>query len=157
MEAAETLPVGGELPGVVTDGCSMLQVFQIQQQQLIVIGDFEHHGQTPACVSFKSSMRESSERPMSEMVARTGWPFHRIHPTAWSVRLPSSAQAAPSPVNGFHFSLSPPACENPRSDRLSSAMKHGVPRSEKCWPKLVNSRFPVPVRRDQAMAVTHLG
>ena len=38
--------VGGELLGVVTDELQhAAQVFQIQQQQLIVIGDFKHHGQ----------------------------------------------------------------------------------------------------------------
>ena len=102
---------------------------------------------TPACVSFKSSMRESSSGPMSEMVARTGWPFspntsHSVvgAPAQFSSGSPKSCKRL------FTLSLSPPACEIPVRSPFTSAMNTGVPRSEKCCAKACKlTVFPVPV------------
>ena len=46
MLAVEMLPYGGEVAGIVTDVLHhRAQVFQIEQQQAIAIGDFEHQRQ----------------------------------------------------------------------------------------------------------------
>jgi hypothetical protein len=67
---------GGELFGVFADELQhRAQVFQVEQQQLIVVGDLEYQIQHAGLGSFSSSMRASSNGPMSEMVARTGWPI----------------------------------------------------------------------------------
>ena len=67
---------GGEVLGVVADMLQHgAQVLEVEQQQAAVVGDLEHQRAARlACVSFRLSRRASSSGPMSEMVARTGWP-----------------------------------------------------------------------------------
>ena len=50
------------------------QVLQVEEQQPLLVGDAKGMLRTPSCMSLRSSIRERSSGPISEMVARTGWP-----------------------------------------------------------------------------------
>ena len=65
------------------------QVLEVEQQQPVVVGDLEHECEHARCVSFRLSMRPSSSGPMSEIVARTGWPL-------WPNTIPEHDRARPN-------------------------------------------------------------
>ena len=74
---------------------------------------------TPVCVSFKSSMRDSSSGPMSLMVARTGWP------------------CSPNTSHRVTGQLVGSGRGRPRSFRMSAILPPMVP----CWLMPVRSPF----------------
>jgi len=83
---------------------------------------------TPPWVSFRPSIRDSSSGPMSETVARTGWPCspktsHSVVGQAIGAggSMPRSFSTASSLVDGA------PAWEMPVRSPLTSAMKTGTP------------------------------
>ena len=102
---------------------------------------------TPICVSFRASMRPISSGPMSETVARTGWPSspntsHSVVGQArgWGISMPRSCSEAAilAPVL--------PLWLMPDRSPLMSAMNTGTPISEK--PSAIFCSvtvFPVPV------------
>ena len=102
---------------------------------------------TPSWVSLRLSMRPSSSGPMSEMVARTGWPCspntsHSVVGQAWGVGK-SSPRSLSTPA-----SLSPilPGWLAPVRSPLMSAMNTGTPMREKFSARVCRvTVLPVPV------------
>ena len=83
---------------------------------------------TPVWMSFSSSMRESISGPMSDTVARTGWPFspytsHSVtgQPAHCGSSRPRSCRRALS------LSFDWPGCEMPVRSPFTSARKTGTP------------------------------
>jgi hypothetical protein len=88
---ADVAVLGGELLGVVAHVLQHgAQVFQVQQQQAVVVGDLEHQVQHAGLGLVQVEHAPSSSGPMSETVARTGWPCspntsHSVVGQAWGV------------------------------------------------------------------------
>ena len=87
---------------------------------------------TPVCVSFRSSMRDSSSGPMSLTVARTGWPCSPN--TSHSVVGQAMGAGSSMPRSCSTPAILPPmlpAWLMPVRSPLMSAMNTGTPICEK--------------------------
>ena len=83
---------------------------------------------TPACVSFKFSMRASSSGPKSLTVARTGWPcWPNTSQRVTGHAMDSGATSARSARTLAIFSPIFPTCEIPVRSPFTSAMNTGIP------------------------------
>ena len=102
---------------------------------------------TPAWVSFRSSMRASSSGPMSEIVARTGWPCSPN--TSHSVVGQACGSVGVRPRSAstlMIFSGSLPVWLMPVRSPLTSAMNTGTPMLENCSARVCRvTVLPVPV------------
>ena len=129
---ADVAVLGGELARVLADVLQHgAQVLQVEQQQAVVVGDLEDDCSTPACVSFRSSMRPSSSGPMSEIVARTGWPCSPN--TSHSVTGQASGLGRVDAAlleRGGQLVAELPAWLMPVRSPLTSAMNTGTPMFE---------------------------
>src|SRR5262249_17820916 len=66
----------GELTGAISQVLQQrLQVLEIEQRQLFVVGDFEGDIEHAFFASLRSIRRDRRSGPNSETVARIGWPF----------------------------------------------------------------------------------
>ena len=64
-----------DLVGALGDvGEQRLQILQVEQQQPLLVGDRKAMLMTPSCASLRFISRDSSSGPISETVARIGWP-----------------------------------------------------------------------------------
>ncbi len=106
---------------------------------------------TPAWVSFSSSMRASNRGPMSDTVARTGWPMAPSPSARASQKVTGwpwkRCSARPSfSMRSFTLGLSPPGWEMPDRSPFTSDMKQGTPMLEKCSARVCRvTVLPVPV------------
>ena len=152
--------LGRELRRVVADVLQhRAQVLQVEQQQAVVVGDLEDEraARLPACRS-GSSMRASSSGPMSETVARTGWPCspktsQNVDRAARRTRR-LAARAASSRSCELRRAARPAAAMPARSP-FTSAMNTGTPmRAEVLGEHLQRDRLAGAGRAgDQAVAV----
>ena len=86
---------------------------------------------TPSWVSFRFSMRASSSGPISEIVARTGWPcspYTSQNVTGQAAHCGASSRATRAARPSFPTSL--PPCAMPDRSPLTSAMNTGTPMPE---------------------------
>ncbi len=87
---------------------------------------------TPSCVSFRFSSRASSSGPMSETVARTGWPCSPQTSHSVTGLAPHwGSGSACSSSRFFILSDNWPALAMPVRSPFTSAMKTGTPMREK--------------------------
>ena len=101
---------------------------------------------TPSWTSFSSSIREISRGPISETVARMGWPAspNRSQNTTGAAAGCSSRFIALARAS--IFSLGAPAAAIPQRSPLISAANTGTPASEKPWARVWRvTVLPVPV------------
>ncbi|MNU73311.1 hypothetical protein D3C71_627900 [compost metagenome] len=102
---------------------------------------------TPAWVSFTSSMRPSSSGPMSDTVARTGWPCSPNTSHSVTGQAAGSGTSMPRSLSvAASFSPTLPFWLMPVRSPLTSAMNTGTPMFDSCsamvWSETV---LPVPV------------
>lgn len=101
----------------------------------------------PSWVSFNSRIWDSSKGPMSEIVARTGWPCSPKISQKVTGFAPQAGSGRPSFCRrSCNLGLGWAACEIPLKSPLASARKTGVPRREKASASTCKvTVFPVPV------------
>ena len=89
---------------------------------------------TPSCVSFRFSRRARSSGPMSEIVARTGWPCSPKTSQNVTGHAGPRRRRKAELLRGARssFSLATPAFEIPLRSPLTSARKTGTPMRENC-------------------------
>src|SRR3954469_16573462 len=101
---------------------------------------------TPSCVSFRSSMRPRRSGPMSEMVARTGWPALPYTSQKITGQAALSAARFSCWRRASTLALAPPVFASPERSPLTSAMNTGTPIDEKRWASVCSvTLLPVPV------------
>ena len=87
---------------------------------------------TPICVSFKPSMRPMSWGPMSEIVARTGWPCWPNTSHNWAGQATAGGTSIPRSARmRAIFSPMLPLWLMPVRSPLMSAMNTGTPASDR--------------------------
>jgi hypothetical protein len=69
------------------------QILGVEQQQAVGVGDAEHQVQHAFLGVVEFEHARQQQRPHVDTVARTGWPFRRRRPRAWSGTRPRPARA----------------------------------------------------------------
>ena len=149
MEAAEMLPYSVVKVEALSPACwhSARRSLRSSSNRPLSSATLNTSCSTPACVSLRFNRRASINGPMSETVARIGWPFspntsqqvtgHDAQ--AGSASLSASMRSLILPVNF-------PAAAMPERSPLMSAMNTGTPIEENCSASFCRvTVLPVPV------------
>jgi hypothetical protein len=138
------LKIFGVIADVLQHG---LQIFQVEKKQTVVVGDFEDEGEHAFLDIVQIEQASEQERPISEIVARMGWPCspktsQNVTGQASNENCESFRAFARSVILGLSF----PGWLIPERSPLISAANTGTPMRLKAsaitWSVTV---LPVPV------------
>ena len=148
IEAAEMLPYSVWNCAALSPTCCSIarRSFASRSSRPLSSAILNTRFSTPSWVSFSASIEDSSSGPMSEIVARTGWPLSP-NTSQNTTGQASYFTSTPSDLaRSATFGFAPPALATPERSPLTSAMNTGTPMDEKACARVCRvTVLPVPV------------